>query len=176
MVPVTDGYLWMKLLRSESSFDALLRAVEDDRKSRYAGNEGARIPVYGPEGSLRGLPADEEIMAFFDVLPEAFPTWRDTITLESIEKILEFSPLSLLHRISPRPYLIITTAGRDVVHPAWTVAALFERALLSAWNLCLLRKSSYILNLGFRSQMSWPEISFSSTCNLHHKSPYVRCL
>ena len=27
--------------------------------------------------------------AFFKIIPELHPTWRDTITLESIEKILE---------------------------------------------------------------------------------------
>ena len=67
-------------------------------------------------------------MDFLAAVPEAFPTWRDTITLESMEKILEFSPLSFVHLITPRPYLIISTGGRDIVHPAWSVAELFERA------------------------------------------------
>ncbi len=128
VVPVTDGYTWMRLLRSEAAFDELLNAVEDDRRRRYAGEKGARIPVIGPQGSLCGLPCDDQIAQFFSVVPEAFPTWRDTITLESVEKILEFSPWSFVHRITPRPYLIISTGGRDIVHPAWTVAELYDRA------------------------------------------------
>ena len=128
VVPVTDGHTWLKLLRSEDQFDELLRAVEADRINRYAGNKGARIPVAGPPGSLCALPCDAEVMSFFDVLRANFPSWRDTITLESIEKIMEFSPQSFVHRITPRPYLIISTAGRDVVHPAWSVAELHERA------------------------------------------------
>ena len=128
VVPVTDGYKWMRLLRSESDFEALLRAVEADRARRFAGDRGARIPVGGPPGTLCALPWDEEVEAFFKLIPELHPTWRDTITLESVEKILEFSPLSFVHRISPRPYLIISTALRDVVHPAWSVAEMFEAA------------------------------------------------
>jgi len=128
VVPVTDGYTWMRLLRSENDFEALVRAVEADRMRRFRGEKGARIPVIGPPGTLCALPCDEQIAAFFEPLPALHSTWRDTITLESVEKILEFSPLSFVHRISPRPYLIISTGGRDIVHPAWTVAELFERA------------------------------------------------
>ncbi len=128
VVPVTDGYTWMRLLRSENDFEALVRAVEEDRARRFRGEKGARIPVIGPPGTLCGLPYDEQIAQFFEVVPEAFPTWRDTITLESVEKILEFSPLSFVHRITPRPYLIISTGGRDIVHPAWSVAALYDAA------------------------------------------------
>ncbi len=128
VVPVTDGYSWLKLLRSETSFDALLDAVEADRAQRYKGKKTQRIPAFGPQGTLCGLPYDDQIAEFFEGFPEAHPTWRDTITLESIEKILEFSPLSFVHRITPRPYMIISTAGRDIVHPAWSVAELYERA------------------------------------------------
>jgi fermentation-respiration switch protein FrsA (DUF1100 family) len=129
VVPVTDGYTWLKLLRSEHEFSQLRAAVEADRATRFAGGKGARIPVYGPIGTLCALPCDEQIAQFFAVMPDAFPTWRNTITLESIEKILEFSPLAFVHRITPRPYLIISTAGHDIVHPAWTVAELHARAL-----------------------------------------------
>jgi len=128
VVPVTDGFTWMKLLRTESDFDELLAAVEADRAKRFAGGRGARIPVLGPQGTLCGMPSDPQIMGFFERVPEFFPTWHDSITLESVEKILEFSPLSFVHRITPRPYMIISTSGRDIVHPAWSVAELFERA------------------------------------------------
>lgn len=128
VVPVTDGDTWVRLLRSEADYEALKRAIEADRKVRFAGGKGARIPVIGPPGTLCGLPADDEIYAFFKDVPELFPTWRDTITLESMERILAFSPISFVHRMTPRPYLIISTAGRDIVHPAWSVSELFNAA------------------------------------------------
>jgi alpha/beta superfamily hydrolase len=128
VVPVTDGYKWMKLLRSEAHFDELLVAVEADRAARYVGQPSARIPVVGAAGDLCGMPVDQDIIDFYDGAKTAFPTWADSITLESIERILEFSPMSYVHRISPRPYLIISTAHYDVVHPAWSIAELYEHA------------------------------------------------
>lgn len=128
VVPVTDGYTWMRLLHGEEAFYDLMRATEADRARRDAGEKGARIPVAGPPGTLCALPCSDDILAFFDQVGELHPTWRDTITLESVEKIVEFSPWSFVHRISPRPYLILAAGGRDVVHPAWTIAELHDRA------------------------------------------------
>jgi hypothetical protein len=128
VVPVTDGYEWMRLLRSRQHFEELLAAVDADRAERYAGRPGRRIPVAALAGELCGIPSDPDVIQFFGQLQQACPSWRDTITLESIERILEFSPLAMVARITPRPYLIISTAGHDVVHPADSVAELFERA------------------------------------------------
>ena len=128
VVPVFDGFRWMQLLRSALKFEELLDAVEADRVQRDKTGESARIPVVAAPGELCGMPLGPDIIEFFAAAKEFHPTWADTITLESIERILEYSPLSFVHRISPRPYMIISTAGYDVVHPAWTMAELFERA------------------------------------------------
>jgi len=127
-VPVTDGYLWMRLQRGRQEWEKLLAAIEADRAKRYAGEPGDRIPVISTTGEVCGMPADDQIVGFFAEAKPNFPTWSETITLESIERILEFSPLSMAERICPRPYLIISTAGYDIVHPADTVAELYERA------------------------------------------------
>ena len=37
------------------------------------------------------------------------------------KKILEWSPISYVDRISPRPLMILTTGEHDVVHPLWFV-------------------------------------------------------
>jgi hypothetical protein len=50
------------------------------------------------------------------------------MTLESVERILDWTPVSFIDRIAPRPLLILTTSGYDVVHPAWFIADAFERA------------------------------------------------
>jgi fermentation-respiration switch protein FrsA (DUF1100 family) len=74
------------------------------------------------------MPTERQLVEFLNAGKAAHPSWRDTITLESIERILEFSPLSMVHRITPRPYMIIAAGGHDIVHPAWAVSELFERA------------------------------------------------
>jgi acetyl esterase/lipase len=127
-VPVTDGYIWMKLLRSEQHFVELLNAVDKDREDRIAGRPGATIRAAGKHGEICGIPSTDDVLAFFDDVKKDHPSWSNSILLESIEKILEFSPLSMVDRIAPRPYLIVACGGYDVVHPAWAVADLYERA------------------------------------------------
>jgi uncharacterized protein len=127
-VPVVDGYPWMKLLRSEDQFDELLVALEEDRRRRYEGAPSRRIPVAGRPGALCGLASDQQVVEFFAGAKQQMKTWEDTMTLESVERILEWSPISLIDRITPRPLLIVSTAGYDVVHPAWFVAEAYARA------------------------------------------------
>jgi hypothetical protein len=127
-VPVTDGYTWLKLLRGEAEWAELLAAADADRAKRLETGHGARIPVTGRAGTFCALPSDQQIVDFFGGAKDLFPTWDDSITLESIERIIEFSPISIVDRISPRPLMIVGTSGYDVVHPAWTVTELYERA------------------------------------------------
>jgi uncharacterized protein len=127
-VPVVDGYGWMKLMRSEDQFDELCRRVDADRRRRWKGEPGERIPVGGLSGTLCGLPSEQEVVDFFAFAKTALKTWCDTMTLESIEKILEWSPISYVDRISPRPLMILTTAEHDVVHPLWFVLDAYQRA------------------------------------------------
>lgn len=127
-VPVVDGWGWMKLMRSEDQFDALLKRVDEDRRRRSRGEPGERIPVTGLSGTLCGLPSEQEVVDFFAMAKDLFATWSETMTLESIEKILEWSPISYVERMAPRPILFLTTSGHDVVHPAWAVLDAYERA------------------------------------------------
>jgi len=127
-VPVVEGYRWMKLLRSEDQFHELEVAVEQDRERRYRGEKGLRIPVGGRPGELCGLSSDQAVVDFFAGAKALFKTWNDTMTLESAERIFEWTPISFVDRIAPRPLLIVTTGGYDVVHPAWFVNEAYERA------------------------------------------------
>jgi uncharacterized protein len=55
------------------------------------------------------------------------PTWRNTVTLRSWERILEYSPLRWIDRIAPTPLLIIA-AEHDVICPVHLARAAFTRA------------------------------------------------
>jgi uncharacterized protein len=127
-VPVTDGHTWMKLQRNETDWVHLLDAIDADRAKRLAGEPGDRMPAVAGPGDICGIPGDDGIQNFFVDAKSLFPTWSDTLTVESAEKIIEFSPLSMVDRISPRPYMIISTSGYDIIHPADTVADLYARA------------------------------------------------
>jgi hypothetical protein len=127
-VPVVDGYQWQKLVASEGQFIELLKAVDEDRLRRHRGEASPRIPVSGLPGDLCGMPADADAARFLGATKEILPTWEDTITLESVEKVLEWSPISFVDRIAPRPLLVVGTSGYDVIHPAWFVDQGYQRA------------------------------------------------
>ncbi len=127
-VPVTDGWNWMRLQRNRTDWEHLLDAIDADRDKRFAGEPGDRMPAVAAPGEICGIPGDERIRDFFVDAKIIFPTWSDTLTLESVERIIEFSPLNMVDRISPRPYMIVTTSGYDIIHPADTVADLYGRA------------------------------------------------
>jgi hypothetical protein len=118
----------MRLQRNRTDWEHLLDAIDADRAKRYAGEPGDRMPAVAAPGEICGIPGDERITSWFEEAPDLFPSWSDSLTLESAERIIEFSPLSMVDRISPRPYMIVTTAGYDIIHPADTVADLYDRA------------------------------------------------
>jgi fermentation-respiration switch protein FrsA (DUF1100 family) len=82
--------------------------------------------VVAPEGepcALRGPDAYEWFMRWSALVP----IWRNQVTLESLEKVREFDPVSLIHLISPTPLLMII-AERDSLLPRDLLVAAYERA------------------------------------------------
>jgi fermentation-respiration switch protein FrsA (DUF1100 family) len=119
-VPVTDGREWLRMMRNPSQWEELLTRIEQDRLARYRGEPGATIPDTGRSGEWAVLPwkgARDESMAV-----------PDEMTLESIEKVLEWRPTALIEEIAPRPLMIITATEYDVIHPYRMAAEAYERA------------------------------------------------
>jgi fermentation-respiration switch protein FrsA (DUF1100 family) len=81
----------------------------------------ARARSEGEPCLLPGKEAYEEYMAIKQ------PNWRNQVTLESLEKMREFDPVSMVHMISPTPLLFIA-AEKDSFAPLATAKAIFEKA------------------------------------------------
>lgn len=119
-VPVVNGRRWMQALYTSAGWEALLDRLEADRERRYETGASERVPPtqrLGPEGII---PMNPRTMAFFDAYAkttdEPLLVAEPEITLESIEKVIEFNPESVIHQIGPRPLTIVTTGGWDVIH------------------------------------------------------------
>ena len=97
-----------------------------ERSKRMATDEITYIPVVATEGmaALPGLPA----YTFFTEAAKTAPTWRNEITLHSLDKLQEFSPAWYIDLISPTPLLLIV-ALRDSLSPAEITFAVYEKAL-----------------------------------------------
>lgn len=96
-----------------------------DRIARYSTGKVNYMKVVAPEGEPCILPGQENYDAFMEMVDIA-PNWRNEITLESLEKIREFDPVSMIHLIAPRALLVIA-AERDNLIPIDTVKASFEK-------------------------------------------------
>jgi len=129
-VPVVNGRNWMKLLRTSAQWLELLDRLDEDRIRRFRAGEGVRVPVTGrgDRGEFCAMPSDEQICSFFEQARGSLRTWRPDLTLESVEKIIEFFPENVIHLIAPRPICIVTSSGYDMVHPIDTIEEAYRKA------------------------------------------------
>jgi fermentation-respiration switch protein FrsA (DUF1100 family) len=103
----------------------LLAQITTDRVARHAGADYSTIPISGPAPDV-ALP-DPETAEFIAAHAAADPSFRNEITLASIDLLLEFTPQALLPRISPRP-LLMTIADQDTLCPTDLALAAYETA------------------------------------------------
>jgi fermentation-respiration switch protein FrsA (DUF1100 family) len=119
-VPVVNGRRWLQALHNSAGWDALLLRLQEDRARRYRGEPSALVPPTqrgGPDGIV---PMDPRTMVVFEEYSkrtgQPLVTADPLITLESVEKVIEFFPENVIQFIAPRPVHIVSTARRDVIH------------------------------------------------------------
>ncbi|MDA8124450.1 MAG: alpha/beta hydrolase [Deltaproteobacteria bacterium] len=102
------------------------RFLLQDRIARYRTGAVGTLKVVAPEGEPSVLSGQESYEAL-TALGQDAPTWRNGVTVESLEKIREFDPTRYIQFIAPTPLLIVG-AEQDSLIPAPLVAEAFERA------------------------------------------------
>ncbi len=119
VAPVVNGRRWMQAIRTSAQWEELLDRLEGDRKRRYETGESERIPSTG-RSRRAALPMPDRTIEAFEAIMQKLgraPVVNDLeITLESVEKVMEFNPEDVVQHIGPRALLIITTSGWDVMH------------------------------------------------------------
>ena len=108
--------------RWDSVGEFLLR----DRIERYRTGAVNYMKVVAPEGEPCVLPGQETYEEFMALVPPE-SSWRNQITLESLEKIREFDPVSLIHLMAPTALLLIP-AEKDALLPIDAVKAAYQKA------------------------------------------------
>ncbi len=124
------GRRWTRSLHNPFEWEHLQALLLADRRARDAGGKGAVIPLTAMHGTgqASAMPGDELAVAFCEAAEEAMPTYRAEITLESVEKVLEFFPDRITDLIAPRPLLIVTNGAYDLHHPLDQVRVAYDRA------------------------------------------------
>ena len=128
--PVVNGWRWAQGLRPRGEWEALRRRLVEDRRARYDG-AGARIPHSGAMHSAMPF-SEHELAQIQEWVEEAggdLPmTYERRIALESLEKVIEFSPDHVIDRIAPRALCLIAVSGFDAVHPLDHVQEAYRQA------------------------------------------------
>lgn len=121
--------LWSGAERSAANperWEQVASLLQSDRTERYRTGRINYIKVVAPDGEPCVLPGVEPYHAYMS-LKEIAPAWRNEITVESLEKVREFDPITHIKMMSPAALLVIA-AEDDSLVPINTVRAAFEKA------------------------------------------------
>jgi fermentation-respiration switch protein FrsA (DUF1100 family) len=128
-VPLVSGSRNLKrLVRADMA--APLRAQFDaDREARFRGEAPAMVPVVTNElNGVAALPTADSWDWFIETGKSRAPSWRNEVTLRTVEMLGEYEPGSYIERISPTPLLMVIADG-DHLAVADEAFAAYNRAL-----------------------------------------------
>jgi uncharacterized protein len=127
-VPFVTGHDNVRALVRADFLPAFRQQFEADRESRFAGGAPAMVPAVDadPLASVM-MPSADAWEWFSRGSKERAPSWKNEITMRSVERVSEYEPGDVIHRISPTPLLMII-AEDDNVAPAELAFAAYERA------------------------------------------------
>lgn len=128
-VPITAGHENARRLIRADFLAPTQRAFEDDRRNRMKGEAPAMIPVVDENPMApSALPTPDSWKWYTEAHKLCAPSWRNEVTLRSIERFSEYEPASYIPFISPTPLLMVV-AMEDVVTITDLALAAYERAL-----------------------------------------------
>lgn len=125
-VPAVSAYANVQRIHHPEQLAWLQDMVAQVRVERYRTGKITRIPVVAPPGEPCILPGKNEYERLMRQAKEA-PTWRNELTAESFERILEYVPAAGIRWISPTPLLVIV-AGLDLLTPPDLTLDAFQEA------------------------------------------------
>lgn len=112
--PVADGATWLRHMRRAYEWEQYLVALTEDRRARVLSGKGARVDpaqqimLASPERAVVGARVKGDVPAATLV--------ADT-PLACADAIIDYRPVDVAHRISPRP-LLVFYVEHDTVVPA----------------------------------------------------------
>jgi uncharacterized protein len=117
------------------AFGQLCNFLAQDRIARYKSDAATYVKVIAREGELQALAGPEAYEFFENEVSRLGPNWVNQVTIESLEKMLEYNISVVLPRISPTPVLMVL-AERDFLIPIDMAKQGYER-LREPKELCV---------------------------------------
>lgn len=126
-VPLVDGLENVRRLVRADNIPGFLALLSDEREKR-AKDPGAvsYLPIVAEDGNAV-LPTPDSYEWFTQTGDTRAPNWKNEITFESVERLMQYNPASVIQHISPTPFRMIV-AENDVLTPTDLALAAFESA------------------------------------------------
>lgn len=136
-VPLISGHENARRLIRADFIEGFQKALEADRRARYRGEAPGMVPVVAenPLGPA-ALPTPDSWVWFTETHKLRAPSWRNEVTLRSVEMFMDYEPGAYLPFVSPTPLQIVVATG-DVLTVADQAIAGYERALHPKRLVCL---------------------------------------
>ncbi|HZR02387.1 MAG TPA: alpha/beta hydrolase [Burkholderiales bacterium] len=125
-VPLIDGWANFQAIVPRAAGAGMLKYLESDRIERYKTGKVNYLPVVAPDNNAV-LNTSDSYKWFTETHQKKAPRWENRVTVESIEKFIEYSPAVFLPRLSPTPFLMMV-AENDILTPTDVAVAGFELA------------------------------------------------
>ncbi|MEO1199668.1 MAG: alpha/beta hydrolase [Pseudomonadota bacterium] len=127
-VPLTYGFETARRLIRGDMWAGLRGMFDADRAARLSGAAPGTMKVTAPEGEPCALPTADTYEFFTSFTAGRETTWRNEVTLHSIELFTEYEPADYIARISPTPLLLVAAKG-DHLTPFDMTARAYDAAL-----------------------------------------------
>ena len=127
-VPLVSGYENIRSLVRSDFIGGFEDMFNDDRDARFRGEAPVYVPAVNedPLGPA-AMPTPDSYRWFTETHELRAPSWRNEITLRSVEMLREYEPDSYVHRIAPTPLLVLV-AENDVLTPTELALATYQKA------------------------------------------------
>lgn len=128
-VPLISGHNNAQRLVRADFIAGFQAAMAEDRRARYRGEAPAMVPVVSenPAGPA-ALPTPDSWTWFTETQKLRAPSWRNEVTLRSVEMFMDYEPGAYLPFVSPTPLQIVVALG-DHLTVADQALAGYEKAL-----------------------------------------------
>jgi fermentation-respiration switch protein FrsA (DUF1100 family) len=125
-VPLIDGWANAQAINPRAALAGFLKFLEGDRVERYKSGKVNYLPVVAEDNNAV-LNTSDSYQWFTETAKKMAPRWENRVTVESLEKFLEYSPAVFLPRVSPTP-LLMMVAEHDILTPTDLAISAFESA------------------------------------------------
>ena len=125
-VPTIDPVEQVLRRSGRDGLERLMGMLAMDREQRFDGQPSRSVKVVAPKGELSALGVPEAYEAMSRQAKNA-PSWANSVTLESLEDYIQYSPTAAIELISPTPLLMVV-AEKDTLIPLDLAKAAFSRA------------------------------------------------